>query len=385
MQIPVKYPETLIQMNENAIKNKKFGILALLALCSFNCAGEKPDNNIALLSKLRELKPLPKVHYSWRLENEFLDDRNNKLMYELARLTHSLCVAGEWVTSSQIDNCVYTCARINKTEPKIQCSIGIVYSPWHRKFMPKLELGKHISENQTSAIFDHPTYDAEIENFSRRSALIKHWVKMSNKKYGTDVKISAVLLDTERFYRREKDEKWNEMMRKALDAIHLKAVELFSNARIEWYGRGITGNGTSFSKTLYFTGKEIMPTLSCSLYTLPDMKRMMATFQKTYELADSLEIKEVTPWVALASGYKPDLIKKLKWTFNWDYDPVYSYQMGANLNNPEKNVSFNHANVIVFFPAPFNRNSSSWGKHLIAYVRGATGIQNLTDLGCDEN
>jgi hypothetical protein len=333
-----------------------------------------------LMDKLFSLKPLPKVHYSWRLPDKLMEDRESGLLYEYCRITQALSFAGEYVTERQIDNCVYTCARINRTNPKIPSSIAINYSPWHRK-LPK----------DVPVTYRGPEYFAEIRQFSGRLNFVKEAIAKSNRKYGSSVEVSAILLDCERFGRNDSNETSNDAMREALDAIHAEAARIFPRARIEWYGRGIVrADGITFSRTVYFTGKEIMPTLSCSFYTLPEMEGMRETFRRTCELADSYGVTEVTPWVALASGYKHDLIKKLKWTQDWDYDLIYSYQLGAELNvpfygnHPERYAPYNRAKVVAFFPAPFNNGSPAWAKHFIAYVRGATEVVKLDDLGYNQ-
>jgi hypothetical protein len=344
------------------------------------CATETASLSEAqLFEKIGKLEPLPKVHYSWGMWEQF-KNYDERFFYQIARVTHSLCVKGEWATYDQIEKCVYACARVNKTNPKIPSTIGINYSPWHRKFKKDLPpTSRDIS------------YYEEIEYFELRLKLIKEWINKSNKKYGTDVNVTAILLDSERFYRQQDDEKWNNAMQEALDTIHKKAVQIYPETRVEWFGRGIVrADGATFSKTIYFTGKEIMPTLSCSFYTLPEMEGMRQVFRKTCELADSYNIKEVTPWVALASGYKHDLIKKLKWTFDWDYDLIYSYMMGAELNvqwyaaQKDKYPEYDRAKVIVFYPDPFDRLSPAWGKHFIAYVRGATNVRDLSDIDFKE-
>jgi hypothetical protein len=331
-----------------------------------------------ILEQLKELKPLPKVHYYWYLASDFVSNRNNEMLYELARITQSVCVSGEWVSATEIDNAVYTCARINKNRPPIRCSIGVTYNPWERKFTGK---DPRVKGN---------SYYAEIDDFVRRMKLVKGWVAKSNEKYGTDVEISAVLLDTERFYRQPHPyapkiyqteyDGWNEAMCNAQDEIHKKALELFpiaSRTRIEWYKRGMeTANGIKFSQAVYFTGNEIMPTCSCALYTVADLDRMRNTYKKTCDYADTKNVKDVTPWVALAGGYyKPGEEEGYRW--DWDYDLHNSYAMGAELNDfcigkrAEGYPSYNRAKVVIFWPAPFHDRSPSWGKHFIEYCKGA--------------
>lgn len=153
-------------------------------------------------TKLLALEPLPKVHYSFT----FLHAPNDRCLYEYARITHALTVSGEWVKRERLDKCVYTCARINKTNPKIRASIAAGFAPWHRRF------GKTLPPTDRGH-----TYYEEIRYFSQRLQLIKKWLSQSNGKYGSDVKLSAILFDTERFSVLKGNERWNEGIREALD------------------------------------------------------------------------------------------------------------------------------------------------------------------------
>jgi hypothetical protein len=347
------------------------------------CGGAGPPqlSEAEIDSKLFALKPLPKVHYYWWLPVGFLEDRENRRLYELARITHSLCVSGEWTKEQQIDNYVYICARVNKTKPAIKASLGINFSPWHRRFdkkLPPTDRG--------------PTYWKEIAYFEERARLVEKWIEDSNKKYHSDVKVGAIILDCERFVTKKDDKAWNEGMREALDAIHLKAQSVFPDSRIEWYGRGITRapSGDGWVKTGYWTGKEIMPSLSCSLYSLPEIECMRETFRRTCKLADESHVQDVTPYVALAAGYRRGLTKYHYFANNWSYDIIYSYKFGAELNikwysdRPEWFAPYSRAKVIYFYPRPFNTHTPDWARHFIAYVRGATRVQDLKDLGYEE-
>jgi hypothetical protein len=329
-------------------------------------------------AKLSALKPLPKVHYSSPLKSDILDNKNNQRLYELVRIMHSVCVWGEWTTAEQIDNCVYTCARVNKTNPEIKASLAITFSPWHRRFdknLPPTDRG--------------PTYRKEIDYFEERALLVKKWVEQSNKKYGSDVKISAIFLDCERFYVSPDDEKWNEAIRENLDAIHIKTKAIFPEARIEWYGRGMVqaSDGDGWAKTKYWTGKEIKAPLSCSLYSIPEMELTRETFRRTCKLADQMGISDVTAYVALAAGYRRGLKKAQYFDMDWQYDIIYAYRIGAELNikwygdRPERFAPYNRAKIISLYPPPFDDRSPDWARYFIAYVRGATEVEYLEDLG----
>ncbi len=108
---------------------------AVLLTCQQCCCASAVQLSEAEIdAKLFELKPLPKVHYSTPVSPEL----SNQRLYELARITHSLCVSGEWTKQEHIDKFVYICARVNKAKPAIKASLAINFSPWHRRFDKKL-------------------------------------------------------------------------------------------------------------------------------------------------------------------------------------------------------------------------------------------------------
>ena len=325
-------------------------------------------------AKLWELKPLPKVHYFWPLSPQTkISDRR---LFELARITHTLCIPCEWVAVPQVEKYVYICAKVNKTNPSIKVTLGVVFVPWHQKFrkdLPPTDRG--------------PSYYEELDHFEQRAKLVRRWIEQSNKKYHSDVKVSAVLLDCERFAAKPENKEWNEGMRQALDAIHIKAQSFFPDARIEWYGRGIVraASGDGWRKTPYWTGEEIKAPLSCSLYTVPEIEHTREIFRRTCKLADEMAINEVTPWVALAAGSRRNL-EGVYFEPDWRYEIIYSYLIGAELNNkwyserPERYAPYDYAKVIVFYPGPFAPKTPDWARHFVAYARGATGVKKLEDL-----
>ena len=357
------------------------GTIVLLA-----CAQSGGNDTVRLSqaeidAKLRALKPLPKVHYSYGcLGCGMVNDRNSRRLYQCARITHALSFWGHTVTPEQVNNCVYACARVNKTNPEIPASLAVCYGPWTRKF------GKDLPPTDRG-----PTYYEEIRYFSECMERLKKWLAEANQKYDSKVKVSVILLDCERFSTKKYDRAWNEGIREALDAFHIQAKKIFPDARIEWYDRGVKRyRGVSWAKTGRFTGKEIKAPFSCPLYTLPETERMRETYRRTCTLADTFNIKEVTPWVALAAGYRPSITEGEYWDMDWDYDLVYSYKFGAELNvkaygdQPKKYAPYNRAKVIIFYPPLFDKRAKHWARHFIAYVRGATGVKELKDIGYEE-
>lgn len=342
-------------------------IILITMFCPYSPAKTLSKSEIDI--KLDALKPLSKVHYSWPTSPDVSDQR----LYELARIMHSLSVYGPDVKKQHVDRYIYICARINKTKPTIEASFGILFSPWNK--FPK----------EFPPVYRGSAYQQELTQFKERAQQIKKWVAESNNKYGSNVKIGAIMLDCERFKIKEKDDFWNEGMREALDAVHVIAATIFPGARIEWYGRGIR----SGAKTPYCTGKEIKAPLSCSLYSVPKNIRSRETFRKTCQLAEQMGIDDVTPWVALASGYRRGL-KGQYWDMDWSYDVIDSFWMGAELNHswfgqrPERFAPYNRAKIIIFYPRPFDPRVPDWPKHFIAYVRGAGFELDLTDLGHEQ-
>ena len=362
----------------NTSMNKKPIRAFLFLLYAHLCFAQVLTKN-EIESKLSVLKPLPKVHYSWGWPAELLEDPNNKLTYQTARILNSVSISGPWVTMKQMRTAVYTCARINKTNPEISLSIGINYSPFHRELEPNVP-----------PTYRGPSYQKELEMFKSRMETLKEWIKKDNSFYKSDVKVGAVLLDMERFHARSGDEKWNEGMRDALDTIHNIALSIFPEARIEWYGRGMrwVRDDPPWRRTPYFTGKEKLSSLSCSLYTIAEIEKTLERYRRTVNLADELKVEDVTPWVSLAAGYRRGILK-VNYELDWDYDIIYSYMMGRYINIPWYGVAeradrfapFNRAKLVVFYPPPFDPRTPHWGKHFIAYVRGANDIKDLKDLG----
>jgi len=357
---------------------RMFLCVILSAFVSSCCHAASSEAEFDLAAKLSALKPLPKIHYSWPFKGNFVSDRDNELLNYLARITHALSISAEKTSEKQIDNFVFVCARINKTtNPPVKCSLGVNFSPWHRKFK------KNLPPTDTG-----PSYHAEKRYFSERLNFVKKCVAESNARYNCQVKVTAVLLDCERFRARPHDPAWNEGIRAKLDEIHKLAESIFPKARIEWFYHGMKPlrQKTGWARTITWTGKEIDTSLSVAFYCLPKAEQMRESYRRTCQLADAMDIEDVTPWVSLASGYQPSMAQPRTYYYDWDYDIEYSHQLGAELNilrfseQPTYYAPYNRAKIVVFYPPPFDKRTPAWSKHFIAYVRGATGVSELRDL-----
>ncbi len=329
-----------------------------------------------MLAWLRELPPLPKVHYSWPLPWKRLAD---ELLLEYVRLSHAASVAGEWFTPEQIDRAVGACHRVNRQEPKIRASLAVNYSVWHRRF------GKELPPTDFG-----PSHQAELDLLRKRMLLLKETLAQANRRHGAQVELTAILFDSERFRIRPDDPRWNQAITAKYNAAYDVVRSVFPRARIEWYARGAVQRSAApsgWSRTRYFDLKEKGETFACSLYRVPEIGYTREAFRRTVQHALAHGVQEVTPWVALASGYRRQVDVFHRFDFDWNYDLIYSWQLGAELNQPwfgspereQRFAPWRRAKVVVFYPQPFDPRSPHWGRHFVAYVRGAHLIRRLPE------
>ena len=351
------------------------GCAILLSFSGARHAHSEPSqpSEEQVLQWMQDLKPLPKVHYSWPIP---FDKVSDDLLYQYTRLTHAVSISGEWSTKEQIDRAVSVCKRVNSTKPAVPASIGINYSVWHRRF------GKDLPPTDTGQ-----THQAELEYLKTRLHLIKAALAESNVKHHSDTKVSAILFDSEHFHTRANDPTWNKAITDKYNAAYDLVRETFPQVRIEWYGRGSVQPGassTGWSHSTYFALDEKGESFGCSLYQVPEIGYTREIFRRTVQNAEKHGCNEVTPWIALASGYRRRPDKYHEFSLNWNYDLIYSWQLGAEVNHPwfgapERNLRFapwGKAKIAIFYPEPFGR-STHWGTHFVAYVRGAHLIKTL--------
>jgi len=340
--------------------------------------GSSRLSDTQIVEWLKALKPLPKIHYSWPLQAGFLDNPNDPRFFQYVRLTHAASFRGETVTSRQIEAAVIVCKYVNATEPSIPATLAINYSPWHRRF------GKDLPATDTG-----PTHDREIEYFRDRMILIKEWLAKANARHKTDVRVSALLLDSERFHVKPGNTAWNDAMTAKYRAIYDVGREIFPETPVHWYARGAwirCASRTGWGETRWFTLEEPGDSFSCSLYRIVELGYMRETFRRTVENAAKHGVDDVIPWVALGSGYRRQTDTFNEWSRgDWDYDLIYSWQLGLEINNkwygdrPKRFAPWNAAKVVIFYPGPFSRDYKCWPKHFVAYVRGANGVRTLPE------
>ena len=177
---------------------RRLVVVTLTLFVSNIFAADAPPSEEQTLKWLRELKSLPKVHYSWPLPLRQVPDA---VLVEYCRITHAISISGEWSQTRDIERAVTLCKMVNTRSPKIPATIGVNFSVWHRRF------GKDLPPTDTG-----PTHWGELAHLRRRLDWIRETLAGVNRKYQANVSVSALLLDSERFHTKTNDVTWNEAM-----------------------------------------------------------------------------------------------------------------------------------------------------------------------------
>ena len=213
------------------------------------------------------------------------------------------------------------------------------------------------------------------------------------KVLNTDIEVGAVLFDSEKFAATPANRA--AVIRKH-DLIFNLTRKYLPLARIELYGRGTMTRADNWHsycappqsnckiaaspwwmRTSY-TLDERGESLAISVYTVPEIWEMRAIMTETVALARKHNASGqlsggVTPWISLGAGYRrvPNhtLDGSYEYTEIWDFDRVYSWQLGAELNipwwgSPEREsmtAPWGVAQVAVLYPSVFNPDSAQAG------------------------
>ncbi len=336
-----------------------------------------------ILALLRELRPLPKVHYSFPVPSSWLTASNQPLALEYVRITRALSLQSESVTGAQVEVAVAICAAVNRRDPRPPATLALNYSPWHRRFgadLPPTDTGR--------------TADAELSAYRERLELLRDWVAQACRRQGVAIEVSALLLDSERFHTREASApgaaEWNAAIRAKHDAIYAASKDVFPRARVIWYALGgyaPASNDEGWTQANFLDLDTRNDGWSVPLYRGPEIDTHREQQRRTVRDAERRGVREVIPWVALGSGYKRQVQgAEWAWVFDWDYDLVYSWQLGREINHPwfgarpVRYAPWSAAPVVCFYPGPFDPRVPAWPRHFIAYVRGATDVKKIDDI-----
>jgi hypothetical protein len=311
------------------------------------------------LGWLRSLKPLPKVHLSWTLP-DFALTKPDERVYEYVRISRAACLQGEYATRQHVETCVKLCQPVG-------ASIGINLKPYHNTVM-----------EGDSPLVDYPD---ELSLLVRALTMCRQWLGQADELYGSTVQVSAILLDSERFFLKENDPAWNDAICAKYDAVYDLCKSVFPDARVIWYEWGVEAapSKTGWSFAPWYHPQAKTDALSCDLYTPCELHRARGTFGRTVVEADSRNIKSVVPYLSLASGYQRAQKEFQTWNNDWRYGKEYAYQLGQEMNVPwfswpEQVVRFapwGRADAVVFYPPPFDPRVPSWVEYFTAYCFGA--------------
>lgn len=335
-----------------------------------------------MLALLRELKPLQKVHYSFPVPDRWLESPEHSIAREYVRITHAISFRGEAVTGAQVDVAVAICAAVNAEKPNPQASIGINYSPWHRQF------GKDLPPTDNG-----PTAQAELGDQRERMANMRAWIDASNRRLKSDVRVTALLFDCERFQVKSAGQpgaaEWNAAIREKLTESVRIGKAAFPGASVVWYGQGavqLCNRDDGWCEDAYMPVDVPGDAFCVSLYRVPELGDVREEFRRTVEHARRCGKDAVVPWVALGCGWRRAVDGPAwAWTFDWDYELVYSWSLGREINMPwyaqhsQRFAPWDAAKFVVFYPNPFDVRVPAGPRHFVAYVRGPNDVKRLPE------
>ncbi len=335
----------------------------------------------AIAGALSELKALPKVHYSWPSDWTRLPEA---ITSEFIRITGGITLPGDpyvkqgkRLNAEIVNAAIRAVARLGKSEgTTTRVCLAINYSPWHQSYPPT-----------QSPLNDSQLEGREAKEMERAFAELATEIREAADRFKVDLTVDAALFDSERFHVKPDDPKWNRAITRKYDIAFDLVRRQFPLCKVCWYSRGGVAPGTSnsgWADSPYFTLDERGDGYSCSLYRVPEIEITRETMRRTVARANERGIDRVTPWVALASGYRRQPDGSDKWDFDWNYDQIYSWLLGREINIPwfgtaereRRFAPWRSSDTVVFYPEPMGR-SPSWPEHFIAYARGANDDQRL--------
>ena len=168
-----------------------------------------PGNNVSV-NHLKHVLPLPKVHYSWALPPGQFEsiDAVDGLLIDYARVSGALplgahadwgaapgcgaaegkppCASRKARTAMVVD----ACHRASLVPPPLGRPappvINLNFSPWYEKFK-----GRNASSTEGEA--------AELAMWRASLAEVKGWIAEANSQLGSEVRVGAICMDSEKF------------------------------------------------------------------------------------------------------------------------------------------------------------------------------------------
>ena len=235
---------------------------------------------------------------------------------------------------------------------------------------------------------------AEMTMYTSRLAQTRAWINTANQRLGSNVSVTAVLLDAERWTVKHDNASWNAAVTRKHTLMYNATTMVFPSAVLEWYDRGgymYDGMGTGFmAPSPYFALDEPGATFSTSLYGLGQVGYTRAQYAQTVALTANHSVTTVTPWVALGCGMAPTF-QLQGFSMNYSYPLINSWMIGRDVNIPGPfpqrivgcDGGFGHAPRVAMYPAVLSGEGAVVGdttqilQHFVAYVLGANCLQML--------
>ena len=349
------------------------------------------------MNPLKGLAPLQKVHHSWPIPAEYLFDASpaflDGVMHDYVRITGA-CGFGMLygINETSVRTCAAICDAVAPARAAAKLpppTLTVNYSPWWSHRFPP--------DDPTVV---GPPEEAEMSFYTSQLSGLRTLVDSLGATLG------AVLLDSERFHMdtaaKRANATWQLALDRKHDLIYNATIAAFPHARVEMYDRCAVTKWDYQAEYVVndaYTLRERGPGYSVALYTLPEIFAMRGRFAQTVANAAAHNQSGaltggVSPWLALGAGYKrnANASHPLSFDFTWDFDRVYSWQFGREVNNPwyglrpENYAPWNAAKVILFYPSIFDLRSPAAGpgnkstvamQHFASYVRGANGLDGV--------
>lgn len=238
------------------------------------------------------------------------------------------------------------------------------------------------------------------------------------------LEVGAVLIDSEMFWFGKgldpvgnDSAPWRAAVDRKHEVVYNATARAMPGVSQQWYGLGSGGTryGNCYDSTgcpgadgwtagsNRFTGNERFGKLAAytpSLYTLPEIEYQREVYRRTAARAVERDVEAVNPWICLGCGYRRSARAMVQhagstagggqdWTYDgqWDFDRVYSWMAGAELNRPyyaapdhvEKYAPYDMAKVVLIYPSifqtspqqlPRGNGSTHMMQHFLAYLQG---------------
>lgn len=322
----------------------------------------------AVAASLAALPALPKKHYSYSTTWRMVDDLSSGLLYEYARITHTItleCIQA--VHYTRVADAVLTCKQINATNPEIETTLVLKYSPYGY-FMPK----------NVPPWYNGPEVQQELDQLTAKLTAVKSLWQAANALHATNVRIDTIILNTELWRAKLPGQpgaaEWNEASRQKYDAAYAICKAIFPDAVVHWYNRG-----KPIERGGYFTFAEQGDVCSVETYYTYNLPTLRQRYRNGYLFAQTIGEIPI-PWIDLNGGFYELPNGDGMYLCGVDHPEINSWQLGHEINfpgfvpPPDHNPPLNVSPEVALYPGIFTTKEPEFAKHFVAYVKGAANI-----------